>query len=85
MKTAQSSDIMTNESETVTEVDSTSHEGVSAIDRHVETDLTSADTVTFIKEQTGDATLQKYFETVRKDNTQFFIRDGIFYHRGNVN
>ena len=70
----------TNETEHATGIDSASHLEVSAIDRHVETDLTLADTVTLIKEQTEDSTLQKYFEMARNGNKQFFIRDGILYH-----
>ncbi len=53
--------------------------------RHVETDLTSADTVTLISEQRDDPTLSKYFDMVRHGNKQFFIRDGILYHRSKVN
>jgi hypothetical protein len=45
--------------------------------QRTETDLTSADTVTLIKEQSEDPNLKKYFEMVKKGNKMFFIRDGI--------
>jgi hypothetical protein len=52
--------------------------------QHTETDLTSADTVTLIKEQSEDPNLKKYFDMVKNGNQMFFIRDGILYHRGKV-
>ena len=65
---APSSNVTTNETESETGVHSVSHDEVSAINRHVETELTSADTVTLIKEQTEDSTLQKYFEMAHNGN-----------------
>jgi hypothetical protein len=52
--------------------------------QHTETDLTSAETVTLIKEQSEDPNLKKYFDKVKNGNKMFFIRDGILYHRGKV-
>jgi hypothetical protein len=51
---------------------------------HIETDLTSVDTVTLIKEQSEDPNLKKYFDMVKNGNKMFFIRDGILHHRGKV-
>lgn len=53
--------------------------------RHVETDLTSADTVTLIREQHDDPALSKYFDMALHGNKQFFIRDELLYHRSKVN
>jgi hypothetical protein len=52
--------------------------------QHTETDLTSADTVTLIEEQSEDPNLKKYFDMVKIGNKMFFIRDGILYHRVKV-
>jgi hypothetical protein len=57
----------------------------SETEKHDETDLTSADTITLMEEQRADPALAKYFDMVRNGNKQFFIRDGILYHRGKVN
>jgi len=54
--TAQNGDTETVESENQTEVDSTCDDKVSETNRHGETDPTSADTVTLIKEQYEDPT-----------------------------
>ena len=51
---------------------------------HTETDLTSADTVTLIKEQNEDVNLTKFFDMAKNGNKLFFIRDGILYRRGKV-
>jgi hypothetical protein len=53
--------------------------------RHVETDLTSADTMTLIREQHDDPALSKYFDMALHGNKQFFIRDKLLYHRSKVN
>jgi hypothetical protein len=40
-------------------------------DQHTETDLTSADTITLIKEQSEDPNLKKYFDVVKNGNKMF--------------
>jgi len=77
-------DEIVNEDVTTTVVTGNIGDG-SIIDRHVETDLTSANTITLMKEQQRDPALSKYFDMVRKGNRQFFIRDGLLYHRSKVN
>jgi hypothetical protein len=52
--------------------------------QHTETDLTSADKITLIKEQSEDPNLLKYFDMIKNGNHMFFIRDGILYHYGKV-
>jgi hypothetical protein len=63
--------------------DKTDHIGVLS-GQHNGTDLTSADIVTLIKEQSEDSNLKKFFDMIKNRNKMFFIRDGILYHRGKV-
>jgi hypothetical protein len=52
--------------------------------RHDETDLTSADTLTLIREQRDDPSLAKYFDLAKNENKQFFLRNDILYRCSKV-
>ena len=54
-------------------------------DFHIETEMTSADTKTLIKEQADDSTQHNNFDMARNGKKQFFFRDGILYHSSKVN